>query len=221
MRNRIAALSILLVLVSCKGDKPRPIPWPAPTPGNQGCSGWTVNPLVNGVAFGPNDCSLNGQFIMPSCPAQPERQNGMHTLVKETGPLPYGGTVSVDFEIVGASNIVGAQEQGSFAYVSLFIQRAGDNWSGSGVYNEYRAYSVNVVPAAENLGNGRYQLSQALVRDQWVNVMTAGTEQGFQELLQNAQRIGIVFGTAQSGRAHGVCTGNASTQFIMHSFTVQ
>jgi len=71
------------------------------------------------------------------------------------------------------------------------------------------------------LGNGRFQLSQQLVRDQWVNVSAAGTEEGFQALLQNAERVGITFGTAQSGRAHGVCTGNASTQFILHSFTVQ
>lgn len=218
--NRLILL-IPLALVACNEDK-RP-PWPAPTPGNQGCSGWTINPLVNNVSFGPNDCSMSGHFVAPECPAQPRRQDGLHSVVKDTGPLPAGATVNVDFEISGADKFVGAQEQESPAAVSLFIQRAGDNWSGAGPYNEYRAYSVDVVPAGflTNLGNGRFQLSQQLVRDKWVNVMDQGTEQGFQELLQNAQRIGIVFGTAQSGRAHGVCSGNASTQVIMHSLTVQ
>jgi hypothetical protein len=51
--------------------------------------------------------------------------------------------------------------------------------------------------------------------------MDGGTPQGFLELLQNAERVGITFGTAQSGRAHGVCSGNASTQFVLHSFQVQ
>ena len=151
------------------------------------------------------------------------RQDGLHTVVKDTGPLPAGATVTADFEITGADKFVGAQEQASPAAVSLFIQRAGDNWSGAGAFNEYRAYSVDVMPPefVTNLGNGRYVISQQLVRDKWVNVSDAGTEQGYQDLLQNAQRIGLVFGTAQSGRAHGVCSGNASTNFIMHSFTVQ
>jgi hypothetical protein len=215
----------LLALAACKEDKPRP-PWQPPIqpPVIQGCgSGWTVNPLVNGQQYGPTSCSQDGHFVVPACPAQPQRTDGMHTLVRPSGgPLPPGGTITVDFEVTGADNFVGAQEQGSAAYVSLFIQRAGDNWSGTGPYNEYRAYSVNVTPSfTENLGNGRYQLSQQLVSSQWVNVSAPGTEQGFQELLQNAERVGITFGTAQSGRAHGVCTGNASTQFVLHSFTVQ
>ena len=146
----------------------------------------------------------------------------MHTLVRPTGPLPYGATMSVDFEISGADRFVGAQEQGGVAYVSLFIQRSGDDWSGVGAYNEFRAYSSEVAPSfVENLGNGRYRLSQQLVRLEWVNVSATGTEDGFRALLQNAERAGIVFGTAQSGRAHGVCSGNASTQFVLYSFTVQ
>ena len=219
--NRLVCI-VVLTLAACNESKPRP-PWPPPTPGNQGCSGWTINPLVNNVAYGPNDCSMSGTFVLPECPAQPQRQDGLHTVVKETGPLPAGATVTADFEIVGATKFVGAQEQESPAAVSLFIQRAGDNWSGAGVYNEFRAYSVDVAPPGfvTNLGNGRYQLSQQLVRDKWVNVQDQGTELGFQELLQNTHRIGLVFGTAQSGRAHGVCSGNASTNFIMHSFTVQ
>ena len=216
-----ALVLVLLALGGCRSDKPRP-PFVPVVPIVQGCgAGWVVNPLVAGVPYGPTSCSAEGHFVFPSCPAQPQRNDGMHTLVRPTGPLPLGATMSVDFEISGASTFVGAQEQGSFAYVSLFIQRAGDNWSGAGAFNEFRAYSVNVVPAAENLGNGRYRLFQQLVRDQWVNVMTQGTEQGFLELLQNAERVGIVFGTAQSGRAHGVCSGNASTQFVLHGFTVQ
>lgn len=198
---RRAALALLLALGACHSSKPRPPFPPVVPPIAQGCgAGWTVNPLVSGVAYGPTSCSPDGRRL--------------------TGPLPYGATISVEFEIAGASTFVGAQEQGSFAYVSLFIQRAGDNWSGLGAFNEFRAYSVGVVPAAENLGNGRFVLSQQLVREQWVAVMDGGTEQGFRELLQNAERVGITFGTAQSGRAHGVCSGNASTQFIMHGFTI-
>src|SRR5215211_1672501 len=194
MLHIFLALFVAL-LAACNDSKPRP-PWVPPAPVIQGCgAGWTVNPLVNGVQYGPTSCSPEGHFVFPACPAQPQRQDGMHTLVKPTGPLPPGATVAVDFEITGADTFVGAQEQASPAYVSLFIQRAGDN--------------------------GRFQLSQQLIRDQWVSVSTPGTEEGFQALLQNAERVGIVFGTAQSGRAHGVCTGNASTQFIMHSFTVQ
>ena len=220
--NKVIALAVPLALAACKDDTPRP-PWQPPIQPQGSCgAGWTVNPLVNGQQYGPTSCSPDGNFVFPACPAQPQRTDGMHTLVKPAGPLSPGATVAVDFEISGAGDVVGAQEQGSAPYVSLFIQRYGDDWSGAGPYNEFRAYSADVTPGfGQHLGNGRFRLSQQLVRDQWVNVQDQGTPQGFLDLLQNAEWIGITFGTAQSGRAHGVCTGNASTQFILHSFTVQ
>ncbi len=223
MPHIILALVLSALLAGCKDSKPRP-PWQPPVPPvTQGCgAGWTVNPLVNGVPYGPTSCSPDGSFVFPACPSPPSRQDGMHTLVRPTGPLQPGATVFVDFTIAGADNFVGAQEQGSAAYVSLFLQRAGDPWSGE-AYNDYRAYSATVAPPGftTNLGNGRFQITQQLVRDQWVAVSTQGTEEGFQALLQNTERIGVVFGTAESGRAHGVCTGNGSTQFLLHSLTVQ
>jgi hypothetical protein len=102
------------------------------------------------------------------------------------------------------------------------MQRWGDDWSGVGHFNEYRAYSMNGAPAnLAPLGNGRYQLTQQLVREQWTNVQTEGTQQGFIDLLMGVERIGLVFGTYQSGKAHGVCPMNGSTQFILHSFAIQ
>ncbi len=216
MKLSIAVLAALL-LVGCNDKKPRPPFVPGPPPPTGCGSGWTVNPPVGGAAYGPTSCTNNGSFTFPVCPSPPTRTDGMHTLVRPSGPLQPGATVTADFEIAGAGAFVGAQEQQSGAYVSLFLQRAGDNWSGAGNYNEYRAYSVNGVP----LANGRYQLSQQLVRDQWGNVQTEGTAQGFLNLLANVERIGLVFGTYQSGKAHGVCPSNDSSQFILHGYTIQ
>jgi hypothetical protein len=205
-------LATVLLLAACNDKKPQP-----PVIPQLGCVGWTINPLVNGVAYGPLSCSDSGSFTFPVCPSPPSRTDGTHTLVRPSGLLVPGATVTADFEIVGAGAFVGAQEQASGAMVSLFLQRAGDNWSGAGPYTDYRAYSIKDIP----LSNGRYQLSVPLVRDQWTSVQDPGTEQGFAELLQNVERIGVVFGTYQSGRAHGVCPDNASSQFILHGYVVQ
>lgn len=220
------ALSLLIALAACndKGPRPFPVPTPPIPPVQTSSCGtaWTVNPLVNGVAFGPTSCSADGSFTFPVCPSPPARTDGMHTLVRPTGPLQPGATFTADFEIADAGKFVGAQEQEGAPYVSLFIQRTGDNWSGAGEFNEYRAYSINGAPPnLAPLSNGRYQLSAQLVRDQWTNVQEAGTEEGWRNLLANAERIGVVFGTYYSGKAHGICPDNDWSRFIMHSLTVQ
>lgn len=219
---KIALVAVLLV-AACN-DKKRPPPFvPLPPPTVTGCgAGWTVNPLVNGVAYGPTACAPEGSFVFPECPMPPSRKDGVHTLVRPSGPLAPGTTVTVDFEIAGAGGFVGAQEQLGTPFISLFMQRPGDNYSGVGIYNEFRAYSTNVAaPNFAPLVNGRYQITQLLVRDQWKAVLTEGTTEGFVDLLRNVERIGVVFGTTESGAAHGICPINASTSFIMHSYTVQ
>lgn len=221
----LSVASILMSLQTCN-DKNQPpfIPTQPPGPSSSMCQPgwWTINPLVNGVAYGPPSCTDNGSFVFPACPSPPSRTDGMHTLVRQSGPLSLGQTITVDFEITDADSFVGAQEQGSAAYVSLFLQRAGDNWSGTGSYNEYRAYSVNGAPPnLAPLANGRYQLSVPLWRESWTNVELEGTAQGFVDLLQNIERIGVVFGTYNSGKAHGVCPTNTISKFNMHSYTVQ
>ena len=175
-----------LVAIVPQPQPPQLPPQPQPLPP----ASWTINPLIHGVAYGPTGTSPDGSFVFPICPAQPQRTDGMHTLVRPSAPLNYGDTLFCDFEIDGDSEFVGAQEQASPARCSLFLQRAGDNWTGAGVYNEYRAYSRDVAPPyGQALRKGRFQLSVPLVFEKWTNVQTEGTERGFRELLANIERI--------------------------------
>jgi hypothetical protein len=51
------------------------------------------------------------------------------------GPLPYGGSIQLTFELTGGplKSSTGASDS---AGVFLYIQRAGDNWSAQGAFNE-------------------------------------------------------------------------------------
>jgi hypothetical protein len=213
---RIFIIIGLLAVAGCN-DKPKPRPWPQPGPAVSMCPAWTVNPLVGGLTYGPTSCSDNGTAPIEACPASFSKANGLHTVVRPQSPLPYGGTITIDFEVTGGPfQGVESASDTSAAYLSLFMQRLGDNWSGQGEFNDYRRYSRKGV----TLTPGRHTLAVQLTPDQWTSVITAGTDAGFNSLLPNVERIGYVVGTYQSGKAHGACSKNGPGQITIHGFSV-
>ena len=85
------------------------------------------------------------------------------------------------------------------ATVSLLIQRKGDDWTARGETAAYRWYSKEQVTLAE----GEHTMTIPLDVAHWGDVYGGRDPELFAQALQNAESVGLVFGSA-SGRGHGV-----------------
>lgn len=144
-------------------------------------------------------------------------QNGVHYVVENAPPLAIGRVITLKCSITGNGTIVPTEYPEHGPLVRLFMQRAGDDMSGTGQYQQYRYWSVDsFVPAI-----GDFELSVPLNADRWVDVGTKpGTEfqSGFIGCVSNASVIGFTFGGDMAG--HGDYVVNGTARFILKSFTI-
>lgn len=113
----------------------------APTPVVR--SSWTFGPVVRGENYtkgmpaGPTPLANGWTFNFPG-PA------GQVDAVVNHAPGPMTGARGLAMEyVVTGSGFVAADEVGVPGRVGLCLQRRGDDWSGKGVYQQYRLYGVN------------------------------------------------------------------------------
>jgi hypothetical protein len=132
-------------------------------------------------------------------------------LTTASGPLAGARQITVRYRVDASrgTRFVADEMPNEPATVSLYFQRAGDDWSGRGRYASYRWYSPahGVVP----LTPGEHTITVQF-NDAWTNVQGEHNRQvpdGFVAALQNTARIGLAFGSP-SRRSHGVfATGSA------------
>ena len=102
--------------------------------------------------------------------------------------------------------------------LSIYFQRAGDNWSGRGPFEAYRWFST--FRTHSPITPGEHELSVRL-DEGWTAVQTSSVRTNpaaFRDAVQNADRVGFVFGGGD-GYGHGVyATGPA--RFVVTSFKV-
>lgn len=175
-----------------------------------GSTGWTIQ-YSPGMPTQMTKASDGSYFVdLPT-------QDGLHYVVEKAPRLQLGQLVTLSFNVSGTGTIVPVQ--GTTAKVSLYMQRAGDNMSGTGAYQQYRYWHNYAL-----LGNGDGTLSATLTPDQWGDVFGArGTEhqQGFQACVANAAVIGFTFGDPGAGATgHGVYVKGGSARFTLKSFTI-
>lgn len=105
--------------------------------------------------------------------------------------------------------------------VSLFLQRQGDNWSAKGRYAFYRWYAPG--HSVQQIAPGVHEMTVSLDDPQWVSVLGGRTPAShpteFEAALENAGRIGLVFGST-SARGHGVFA-TAQAEFELLLFEIQ
>lgn len=105
------------------------------------------------------------------------------------------------------------------ASMTLYFQRAGDDWSAQGKFEAYRWYAG--FATVSNLKAGDYVV-EARFDGGWTAVLgtpRASNPEGFQAALANADRIGFVLGGGD-GLGHGIfATGPA--KFVITDFQVQ
>lgn len=122
----------------------------------------------------------------------------LHALTRATGPLE--GVIHTRIRITG-DEFYPPEMPGALPVFALYFQRAGDNWSGVGMWSAYRWYSRLSWPFEA----GDYEIELPLQFDHWKPV---NTPDGFSISLfdlarEEAARVGIVCGYI-GGRSHGV-----------------
>lgn len=183
---------------------------------------WEIGPWVRG---------RNYSVGMPARPV-PARGGGLamdfptaggevDALTVASGPLAGARRITVRYRIEAArgTRFVAAEVPAETATVSLYFQRAGDNWTARGRYGSYRWYAP--ARAVLPLTPGTHTMTVA-IDEPWVNVHFQPNSQdprGYEAALAGTARVGLAFGSAGL-RSHGVyATGPA--RFTLLSFDIE
>lgn len=189
-------------------------------------SGNMSNPNV--WAFGPVVDGTNYSAGMPPRPAPnpegwsfdfPPAPGSVHYLTAPYGPMTGKSALILRYRIEAGPGVVLYPTRffGSPSILSLYFQRAGDDWTAEGPFEAYRWYSPEMHSPMEA---GDHELIAPL-NGNWTAVMTSSAEtnpSGFAEAKENCAVVGMTFGGGD-GRGHGVsATGPA--RFVCKSFEI-
>ncbi len=174
---------------------------------------WEIGPMVRGQNYSVGmpahpKAGPNGSLAI-DLPLAGAGQ--VDALTVEVGPLNGVRQITMHYRIDAApgTRFVADEMPSEPATVSLYFQRAGDDWSGRGRYEAYRWYSPQqgVVPLTPGEHTVRVRLDEV-----WINVNGRPNDSegaGFAAALADTARIGVAFGSS-SRRSHGVyATGPA------------
>ena len=209
----IAAIALALLLRD--KDKTEPAASNSTDP-----NAWELGPIYDGVNVS------TGANVYPTdqgwCIDIPQVGAGsVHYVTMPTESLLGKTKVTMVCEFVMADGVklcpVKSPEFPSL--LTLYFQRRGDNWSGTGKYETYRWYASFATQV--DLSAREYTI-EVRFDDNWTAVMSSSRAthlEAFNDALANASRIGFVLGGGD-GLGHGVsATGPA--KLIIKSFTVE
>lgn len=174
---------------------------------------WEIGPWVRGknysVGMPPRPTPGPRGSLVMELPIVGAGQ--VDALTTAVGPLASARQITLRYRVDAprGTRFVASETPNEAATVSLYLQQAGDNWSGRGRYESYRWYSParGVVPLTAGEHTVTVQLDDA-----WTNVNGRPNHQvpeGFAAAIRNTARVGIAFGSS-SRRSHGVsATGPA------------
>jgi hypothetical protein len=218
---RRCVIAAVLALAGCSNNSaPVTLPTipqisPAPAP----ASVWRAD---SGTTDGAIAVSPGNSFTIPTTAP------GVGYVTKSVSGLPASGTVTLSYSVAvtgspvfdyrtATNNTCGTGSPGT---VRLFIQRAGDTETGTGVYQQYRYWAISGFKA---LAPGLFTISAPLDPAQWSDVYGAlgsANPSLFAAALSNAGRVGFTFGGG-CFYGHGVFnSGGGTAQFTINSFTV-
>jgi hypothetical protein len=105
------------------------------------------------------------------------------------GPLPYGGSIKLTFELTGGplKSSTGASDS---AGVFLYMQRSGDDWSAQGAFNDFRLWSHKDVWLG-GVTSGTFTIEVSLTPEHWSGVLTEESAAGFAATLANPAVVGL------------------------------
>jgi hypothetical protein len=186
---------------------------------------WEIGPWVRGrnysVGMPNNPSQAPGGGVSFEFPLEGRGQ--VDAMTTAIGPIAGASEITVRYRVEAerTTRFIAYETPGEAATVSVYFQRAGDNWSGKGRYESYRWY----IPAhaVKILSPGEHTIRVRL-DEVWTNVFSqpntnAEQRELYGAALGNTARIGIAFGSV-SRRSHGVFATGPS-RFTLLNVDVQ
>lgn len=184
-------------------------------------AGWKIGPIIRGKNYSV------GMPLEPTPARQgwsfdfPPRGGHVHYVTYNPGSLKGASRITVRYRIDAApdTRFVPQQAPAEPATLSLYFQRAGDNWSGRRQFEHFRWYAP--LATMRQLSPGEHQFTVRLNDPSWISVMgqqAGALPSAFAASLDESASAGLVFGS-NSGRGHGVYA-TAPAKFTLLSFRI-
>lgn len=183
---------------------------------------WTIGPLIRGrnysvgMPFHPSGQRGGGWYIdLPIAPGS------VHYVTFRHGSLRGVRRLILRYRVVAAPGaaIVPTDDPTSASIITLYFQRAGDNWSARGPFETYRWYAT--FASRSPISPGTFEIVAPLDGN-WTAVQSSSTRshpEAFREAVLHADEVGFVLGGG-GGYGHGVsATGWA--RLIVTDFRVE
>lgn len=183
---------------------------------------WVIGPFVRGRNYSKgvplHPAPRRGGGFQVDLPRAP---GSVHAVTFRHGPLIGKRRIVMRYRIEAArgTRLVAASDGRSGAMITLYFQRAGDNWSGRGRFETYRWYATFATHAPLTPGD---HVMVAPLDGRWTAIQTskaATSPEAFRAALANADQVGFVLGGGD-GFGHGIfATGPA--RLIVTDFRVE
>jgi hypothetical protein len=233
MEAAMKASTVLLALLmfGFAGTAPAAGPKPASTVDPMDPNAWEIGPVIGtrnysvNMPLRPSPREGGGWFF--NIPHPNADAGHVHYLTFRHGSLSGKSRIVLRYrlEMDEGVRLVPAKEPATTHYqpmLTMYFQRRGDNWSGTGKFEAYRWWATfaTVTPIPQALPTGEHELSVPL-DGRWTAVQTSSATsnpQGFRAAIRDAERVGFTFGGGD-GFGHGVyATGPA--RFVVTHFAV-
>ncbi|MEA3065105.1 MAG: hypothetical protein QOJ27_1551 [Sphingomonadales bacterium] len=219
MISRATTLAALVLLGAC-GDNAQASAQPRAAASNPAT--WTVGPIIRGrnyskgAALHPSPRRGGGfQIDLPRAPGS------VHYVTFRHGPLTGKRRMVMRYRVEADPGVrfLAASDGKSAAMITLYFQRAGDNWSGRGQFEAYRWYATFATQTPLTPGD---HVMAASLDARWTAVETSnaqGDPAAFRAAIAAADQVGFVLGGGD-GYGHGIfATGRA--RLIVTDFRVE
>jgi hypothetical protein len=185
-------------------------------------SAWTIGPIIRGRNYSqgmplhPSPHPRGGWYI--DLPRPPD---SVHYVTFAHGSLAGKSRIVMRYRIEAAPGvrIAPPSAPAGASMITLYFQRAGDNWSGRRRFETYRWYATFATQSPLRPGE---HVMVAPLDGNWTAVETSsarGNPLAFREAVEAADQVGFVLGGGD-GFGHGVfATGRA--RLIVTEFRVE
>jgi hypothetical protein len=179
---------------------------------------WQIGPIIGSTNYSTDlplhPLKSDGIFSFSWNP----KTSSAHYVTYVNGPIVSKNQIRMKFRLEG-DRLYGTNcsEDGS-SEITVYLQRSGDDWSGTGKYETYRWWATF---ASTPTKNGDFEII-APFDQKWTSVETSNSidnKQEFLSALSNCERIGFTFANC-TGYGHGASSiGN--TKFTLLEWIVE
>ena len=219
MSFRAATTVAIAFLAACGGASEAS---PRGTGNHVDASAWTIGPIIRGRNYSqgmplhPSPHPRGGMYI-----DLPRPPGSVHYVTFGHGSLAGKSRIVIRYRIEAAPGVRIAPPSApeGAGLITLYFQRAGDNWSGRRRFEGYRWYATF---ATQTLLRPGEHVMVAPLGGNWTAVETSSARTNsaaFREAVEAADQVGFVLGGGD-GYGHGVfATGRA--RLIVTEFRIE